>query len=127
MHEDDQYIKEFNQESYLKQRITKSIEKLTKSNRDIREKEVGQTMFQCLAGRTMSDMSFFDLNDIAWTIEKKMKDLCRLIGSNDGDQVQAAMNGEAALVVPPYVVPPPVVPVSEEDGMLINGEAGLAE
>ncbi|KAJ7977800.1 agamous-like MADS-box protein AGL80 [Quillaja saponaria] len=122
----------FNQESFIKQRIIKTSDQLKKQNRENRENQVRQTMFQCLAGRSMHDMSFMDLNDLAWTVEQKMKEISRRIESIERDQVEVTMN-QLHVVPPsmvpdsPMVLPPNVAPAAEEDRVLMNGEASKVD
>lgn len=82
MPELEQSKKMVNQESFLRQRIQKAKDQLTKQRKDNREKEMTQLMFQYLsADKIMPNISMVDLNDMAWLIDQYLKDINRRVES----------------------------------------------
>ncbi|CAL5213104.1 unnamed protein product [Lathyrus oleraceus] len=80
MPELEQSKKMVNQESFLRQRIEKAKDQLTKQRKDNREKEMTQLMFQYLsAGNVMDNISMADLNDMAWLIDQYLKEINRRV------------------------------------------------
>jgi hypothetical protein len=76
MPEMEQSKKMVNQESFLRQRITKASEQLRKQRKENREKEVTQAMFQCLTGKiNLANLNMIDLNDLGWMIDRNLKDV----------------------------------------------------
>ncbi|CAK7340659.1 unnamed protein product [Dovyalis caffra] len=75
MPEMEQSKKMVNQESFLRQRITKASEQLKKQRKDNREKEVTQAMFQCLTGKSLQNLNMMDLNDLGWMIDQNLKEI----------------------------------------------------
>ncbi|KAF9605107.1 hypothetical protein IFM89_013777 [Coptis chinensis] len=74
MPEMEQSKKMMNQEGFLKQRIAKVKEQLKKQQRENREYEITQLMYQSLTGNAgMYDVGKEELNDLAWLIDEKMK------------------------------------------------------
>ena len=75
MPEMDQSKKMVNQESFLRQRITKAEEQLKKQQRENREKEMTQVMYRSLVGEGLHNLSIVDLNDLGWLIDNKIKEI----------------------------------------------------
>lgn len=75
MPEADQSKKMVNQESFLRQRITKAQEQLKKQQRENREKEMTQVMYRSLVGEGLENLSIVDLNDMGWLIEKNIAEI----------------------------------------------------
>ncbi|CAL5203231.1 unnamed protein product [Lathyrus oleraceus] len=99
MPELEQSKKMVNQESFLRQRIQKVKDQLTKQRKDNREKEMTQLMFQYLGDdKTMQNISMLDLNDMAWLIDQYLKDINRRVGmlSKNGQ-------GQSQMVAPTMV------------------------
>ncbi|KAF9669929.1 hypothetical protein SADUNF_Sadunf13G0015800 [Salix dunnii] len=71
----EQSKKMMNQESFLRQRITKASDNLKKQRKDNREKEVTQAMFQCLTGKSLQNLNLMDLNDLGWMIDQNLKEI----------------------------------------------------
>ncbi|GMH30309.1 hypothetical protein Nepgr_032152 [Nepenthes gracilis] len=69
-----------NQEEFLRQRINKAAELLKKLQKDNREKEMTQVMYQCLTGKSIEDMSMIDLTDLGWLIDQNLKEIYKRIG-----------------------------------------------
>ncbi|XP_058762979.1 agamous-like MADS-box protein AGL80 [Vicia villosa] len=76
-----------NQESFLRQRISKGEKQLQNLWRDNRENETTMLMFQCLnAGKVVQkDVSMAGLNDLAWMIDQNLKKIGRRLESSDSD------------------------------------------
>ncbi|XP_058762984.1 agamous-like MADS-box protein AGL80 [Vicia villosa] len=83
----DQSRRMVNQESFLKQRISKGENQLQKQRRDNRENETTMLMFQCLhAGKVVpNDVSMGGLNDLAWLIDQNLKKIGRRLESSDSN------------------------------------------
>ncbi|PRQ24035.1 putative transcription factor MADS-type1 family [Rosa chinensis] len=64
-----------NQETFLRQQIDKIQEKIIKLKRDNQEKQITQVMFDCLKGKTLSDLELKDLSDLTFIIEQNLKEL----------------------------------------------------
>ncbi|XP_004505405.1 agamous-like MADS-box protein AGL80 [Cicer arietinum] len=94
MPELEQSKKMVNQESFLKQRIQKAKDQLSKQRKDNREKEMTHLMFQNLsAGKIMPNISMVDLNDMAWLIDQYLKEINRRVETlvkNSQGQAQLA-------------------------------------
>ncbi|CAK8577426.1 unnamed protein product [Lathyrus sativus] len=95
MPELEQSKKMVNQESFLKQRIEKAKDQLTKQRKDNKEKEMTQLMFQYLsADNVMDNISMADLNDMAWLIDQYLKEINRrveMLTKNSQGQGQGQM------------------------------------
>ncbi|KAK9293073.1 hypothetical protein L1049_021057 [Liquidambar formosana] len=75
MPEMEQCKKMVNQESFLRQRIVKAKEQLKKQQKDNREKEVTQIMFQSLTGHGLQNLNMIDLNDLGWLVDHNLKEI----------------------------------------------------
>ncbi|XP_021898922.1 agamous-like MADS-box protein AGL80 [Carica papaya] len=64
MPEMEQSKKMVNQESFLRQQITKATDQLKKQRKDNREKEITHVMFQSLIGKPLHQLNIIDLNDL---------------------------------------------------------------
>ncbi|KAM5548607.1 hypothetical protein ABKV19_000162 [Rosa sericea] len=64
-----------NQETFLRQQIDKIQEQIRKLKRDNQEKQITQVMFDCLKGKTLSDLELKDLSDLTFIIEQNLKEL----------------------------------------------------
>ncbi|KAK6911717.1 Transcription factor, MADS-box [Dillenia turbinata] len=73
----DQSKKMMNQEGFIRQRIVKAKEHLKRQQKDNREKEMTQVMFQCLTGKPLQSLGIVDLNDLGWLIENRSKDILK--------------------------------------------------
>ncbi|OMO82506.1 Transcription factor, MADS-box [Corchorus olitorius] len=86
--------KMMNQESFLRQRITKANEQLKKQCKENREKEMTQVMYQNLSGEfgLQNLMNMADLNDLGYMIDMNLKDINKRVeslakvGSHDNSQ-----------------------------------------
>ncbi|CAM8965867.1 unnamed protein product [Rhodiola kirilowii] len=99
MPEMEQSKKMVNQETFLRQRISKTKEQLKKQLKDNREKEMTEVMFQCLAGKGMMNLNMMDLNDLAWLIDQNLREIdnrCeKLIKKSEGNLIAGQMNNGA--------------------------------
>ncbi|GMY22888.1 agamous-like MADS-box protein AGL80 [Fagus crenata] len=91
MPEMDQSKKMVNQESFLRQRITKAKEQLKKQQRENREKEMTQVMYRDIV----------DLNDLGWLIDNNIKEI--------EDKIKSSLDQQAPPPPPPPPPPPQVV------------------
>lgn len=66
-----------NQPAFLRQRIGKGEEQLKKLQRDNREREIAQVMYQALERPELSleGLSLLDLNDLSWMVDKTVKEI----------------------------------------------------
>lgn len=85
MPEIDQGKKMVNQESFLRQRITKFCDQIKKQRKDNREKEVTHAMFQCLGGNvSLGNLLIMDLNDLGWMIDHSLRDINLTLNNGSG-------------------------------------------
>ncbi|XP_050224731.1 agamous-like MADS-box protein AGL80 [Mercurialis annua] len=104
MPEMEQSKKMVNQESFLRQRATKSNEQLKKQRKENREKEVTQVMFQSLTGRSLNNLNMMDLNDLTWVIDQYLKQIYKLRDPLDTDT-----DPVAPPPLPPIALAPPTL------------------
>ncbi|KAJ7950672.1 agamous-like MADS-box protein AGL80 [Quillaja saponaria] len=65
-----------NQESFLRQRITKAVEQVKKQRRENNKKEIEQVMYQCLVGdQGLQKLSLIELNQLRWMVDKNIKEI----------------------------------------------------
>ncbi|KAI3502253.1 hypothetical protein L1887_30285 [Cichorium endivia] len=82
MPEMEQIKKMDNQESFIRQRITKANEQLKKQIKENREKEMTEVMYQCLTGKgSIANLMLQDLNDLGQLVDQTLKDISRRIDS----------------------------------------------
>ncbi|KAL9236700.1 hypothetical protein vseg_011336 [Gypsophila vaccaria] len=67
------------QEEFLKQRVAKAHEQLKKQQKENREKEMTQVMYQCLSGKTIQNMNLLDLSDLGWVINQQLNEINKRI------------------------------------------------
>ncbi|GFY94340.1 AGAMOUS-like 80 [Actinidia rufa] len=79
MPEMEQNKKMVNQESFIKQRITKANEQLKKQHKENREKEMTEVMYQCLTGRGLNNLGMADLHDLGCLIDQHLKGIYKKI------------------------------------------------
>ncbi|XP_004503191.3 agamous-like MADS-box protein AGL80 [Cicer arietinum] len=116
MPELEQSKKMVNQESFLRQRIQKAKEHLTKQRKDNREKEMTQLMFQYLsADKVMHNINMVDLNDMAWMIDQYLKDINRRV-----EVLTKNAQGQPQMVAP-QVVTNVVAKVEDNNGQGSHG------
>ncbi|CAK9144853.1 unnamed protein product [Ilex paraguariensis] len=77
----DQGRKMANQESFTKERIRKTEEKLRKQHKENQHKEMTNVMFQCLAGEWSRSFSFYGLNEMGWFVDQNIREIARRINS----------------------------------------------
>ena len=70
-----------NQEGFLKQRVAKGNEQLKKQQKDNREKEITQVMFQSLTGKGLETLNVVDFFDLSWMIDQNLKEITKWIES----------------------------------------------
>ncbi|XP_021719391.1 agamous-like MADS-box protein AGL80 [Chenopodium quinoa] len=63
------------QEEFLRQRVAKAHEQLKKQQKDNKEKDMTQVMYQCLTGKSIQNMSLLDLSDLSWVINQHLGDI----------------------------------------------------
>ncbi|KAJ7950673.1 agamous-like MADS-box protein AGL80 [Quillaja saponaria] len=72
----DQTKNMVNQESYLRQRITKAMEQVKKQKRENCNKEIEEVMYQCLVGdQGLQKLSLAELNQLGWIVDKNIKEI----------------------------------------------------
>lgn len=78
----EQSKKMVNQESFIRQRITKANEQLKKQVKENQEKEMNEVMYQCLTGKgSITNLILPDLNDLGGLVDQTVKDICSRIES----------------------------------------------
>ncbi|GJU01289.1 agamous-like MADS-box protein AGL80 [Tanacetum coccineum] len=101
MPEMEQSKKMVNQESFIRQRITKANEQLKKQIKENREKEMTEVMYQCLNGKcSIANLILPDLNDLGGLVDQTMKDINRRIES-----LKKTVPGKAVAAPPPPSLP----------------------
>ncbi|XP_065854611.1 agamous-like MADS-box protein AGL80 [Euphorbia lathyris] len=68
----DKSKKMLNQDSFLRQRISKAIEQLRKQRKENREREVTQVMFHSLTGKSLIYLNILDLNYLRWVLDQNL-------------------------------------------------------
>ncbi|KNA10446.1 hypothetical protein SOVF_144240 [Spinacia oleracea] len=63
------------QEEFLRQRVAKAHDQLKKQQKDNREKDMTQVMYQCLTGKSIQNMSLLDLSDLGWVINQHLSEI----------------------------------------------------
>lgn len=117
MPEMEQSKKMVNQESFIRQRITKANEQLKKQIKENREKEMTEVMYQCLTGKgTISNLILPDLNDLGGLVDQTLKDISRRIESL-----------KKAVPVKAVPAPPPSLPPRSQAALGANGSASTNE
>ncbi|XP_071695264.1 agamous-like MADS-box protein AGL80 [Rutidosis leptorrhynchoides] len=82
MPEMEQSKKMVNQDSFIRQRITKTNDQLKKLIKENRDKEMTEVMYQCLTGKgSIANLILPDLNDLGGLVDQTMKDICKRIES----------------------------------------------
>ena len=71
--------KMMNQETYLRQRVTKSQEQLRKFQRRNKEVEMGHLMHQIDQGKGLDELNLGELHGLTWWVEEKMKEIRKRI------------------------------------------------
>ncbi|XP_058782047.1 agamous-like MADS-box protein AGL80 [Vicia villosa] len=116
----DQSRRMVDQESFLKQRISKA----EKQRGDNKEKEKTMLMFECLsAGNIMqNDMSMGDLNDLCWMIDHNLRAIGRGMESVDSENIihqnqseSHVMAAQIPMAPPLPLLPPPPPPPTVSD------------
>ncbi|XP_058753648.1 agamous-like MADS-box protein AGL80 [Vicia villosa] len=110
----EQRKKMVNQESFLKERISKAEKQFEKQWKDNREKERTMFLFECLsAGNVVQkDMSVAGLNHLAWMIDQNLKEISRRIEADDRNsnihqcESQEHLQMEQSLLLPLPLLPP---------------------
>lgn len=67
------------QEEFLRQRVSKAHEQLKRQQKENREKEMTQIMYECLTGKSIQNMSFLDLSDLGWVINQNLNEINKRI------------------------------------------------
>ncbi|KAL3502138.1 hypothetical protein ACH5RR_036587 [Cinchona calisaya] len=101
MPEMEQIRKNLNQESFIKERITKTNEQLRKQYKNNRKKEITELMYQCLTGRGLEDLNVVDLNDLGWMLDQNTKEIYRKVESIKKRAPEQKAAPPLALQVPP--------------------------
>ncbi|KAB1224844.1 Agamous-like MADS-box protein AGL80 [Morella rubra] len=79
--EAEQSKKMVNQESFLRNRITKAEEQLRKQQRENRERKMTQVMYRSLVGEGLQNLSVVDLNELGWLIDSNIREIEEAIKS----------------------------------------------
>ncbi|XP_058755338.1 agamous-like MADS-box protein AGL80 [Vicia villosa] len=124
----EQRKKMVNQESFLKERISKAEKQFEKQWKDNREKERTMFLFECLsAGNVVQkDMSVAGLNHLAWMIDQNLKEISRRIEADDRNsnihqcESQEHLQMEQSLLLP-LALPPPTMSNNEDIAMMSHG------
>ncbi|XP_058782072.1 agamous-like MADS-box protein AGL80 [Vicia villosa] len=124
----DQSRRMVDQDSFLKQRISKAEKQLKRQWADNKEIETTMLMFQCLnAGNVVqNNMSMGDLNELSHMINHNLRKIGRRIESVDSEninqqnpiesQVMAAQSKvQLPMAPPPPLLPPPPPPPTVPD------------
>ncbi|KAK9672119.1 hypothetical protein RND81_12G077700 [Saponaria officinalis] len=80
----DQTQRKFTQETFLRQTVTKSEERLLRLQRRNREMEMENITSQLLGGTPIQQVPFGDLGDLIWVIEDKLRTIQHRIRVLDG-------------------------------------------
>ncbi|KAL8267332.1 hypothetical protein R6Q59_004676 [Mikania micrantha] len=116
MPEMEQSKKMVNQESFIRQRITKVNEQIKKLIKENREKEMTEVMYQCLTGKgSIANLTLSDLNDIVGLVDQTMKAICRRIES-----LKKVVPDKRVTTPPPSLPPRPQVTVGGYSSNMIN-------
>ncbi|CAK8566085.1 unnamed protein product [Lathyrus sativus] len=112
----EQRIKMANQESFLKQRVSKFEKQFERQVRDNKEQEKTLLMFQCLnaANIVHNNMSMEDLSNLDWIIDKNLKEIGRRIESAKCENSIHQNQSERQVYLqrtPPLALPPPPSPL----------------
>lgn len=100
-----------NQESFIRQRISKANGYLKKQNKENRQKELAEVMFQCITGKGFQGMATPDLNDLGLLMDQKLKEIYKRMESlkNMSSQLQFAPPPPPAPAPAPPAQPPAAV------------------
>ncbi|XP_022748147.1 uncharacterized protein LOC111297792 [Durio zibethinus] len=71
--------KMMNQETYLRERVTKVEEQLRKIQRRNKEVEMGSLMYQIDQGKGLDELNLVELHGLTWLVEEKMKEINKRI------------------------------------------------
>ncbi|PWA85775.1 transcription factor, MADS-box [Artemisia annua] len=116
MPEMEQSKKMVNQESFIRQRITKANEQLKKQIKENQEKEMTEVMYQCLTGKgSIANLTLPDLNDLGGLVDQTLKDICRRIES-----LNKGVPGSAVTALLPSQPPRPQTTVAGNSSTATN-------
>ncbi|GJZ50878.1 agamous-like MADS-box protein AGL80 [Tanacetum coccineum] len=116
MPEMEQSKKMVNQESFIRQRITKANEQLKKQIKENQEKETTEVMYQCLTGKgSIANLTLPDLNDLGGLVDQTLKDICRRIES-----LKKAVPGISVTAPLPSQPPRPQATVAGSSSIAVN-------
>ncbi|TXG48943.1 hypothetical protein EZV62_024818 [Acer yangbiense] len=112
MPEMEQSKRMVDQDSFLRQRITKSNDQLIKQMKDNREQEMTALMFETLVGRSLCPLGMMDLNDLGWTIEQYLKDIYKYQSNTNNrmTMVVGSSSSSAAATAAALLAPTPPLP-----------------
>ncbi|KAL9233046.1 hypothetical protein vseg_008088 [Gypsophila vaccaria] len=105
----DQTQRKFNQETFLKQSVTKSEERLLRLQRRNRELEMENTTSELLCGTPIQQVPFSDFGDLIWVIDDKLRTIqhrMRVLEGTDNHATNAAnstVNLNSNLINPPEI------------------------
>ncbi|KAL8170415.1 hypothetical protein V2J09_022219 [Rumex salicifolius] len=112
--------KMYDHPSYLKQRVIKATQQLTRLHRYNCEREVALAMYGCLAGRrTLDGLNPLDLHDLGLIVERTIKEISLRLENPRRDKAppQVVAQDSACFVAQP---PPPLS--SDFFGMRVDEE-----
>ncbi|KAK6915738.1 Transcription factor, MADS-box [Dillenia turbinata] len=110
----DQSKKMMNQEGFIRQRIAKARDHLRRQQKDNREKEMTQVMFQCLTGKPLQSLGMVDLNDLGWLIDNRSKDILKRLETGSPPDLPPSL----PLPLPPPATHPQMSTPAESSMML---------
>ncbi|XP_045832708.1 agamous-like MADS-box protein AGL80 [Trifolium pratense] len=111
--------KMFNQEAFMKQRLTKAEEQLKRLRKNNKDIEMKNLMSQCIKeGKVVhNNMSMLDLNALNWLIDQNLKDISRRMEAKNLHQKHIIGNQSQVQLQMSYVPPPPPAITSSKEGM----------
>nr|GFC25777.1 agamous-like MADS-box protein AGL80 [Tanacetum cinerariifolium] len=116
MPEMEQSKKMVNQESFIRQRITKANEQLKKQIKENQEKEMTEVMYQCLTGKgSIANLTLQDMNDLGGLVDQTLKDIRRRIES-----LKKAVPGISVTALLPSQPPRPQATAAGSSSVITN-------
>ncbi|XP_021775587.1 agamous-like MADS-box protein AGL80 [Chenopodium quinoa] len=87
------------QEEFLRQRVAKAHEQLKKQQKDNREKDMTHVMYQCLAGKSIQNMSLLDLSDLTWVINQHLGDINKRVDVLKKENIRPNKNNNNNIII----------------------------
>ncbi|KAF4354986.1 hypothetical protein G4B88_008461 [Cannabis sativa] len=131
MPEIEQSKKMVNQETFLKQKISKVSEQVKKLKKENRDKEMNRLLYGNLSGKmNLQGLTVTDLNDLTWLIDQNLKDINKRMEkiAKDTKSARMAAAAAAAATVPPLMNGEVKVNVAANSAATnINGHSGAMQ